>query len=199
MNDTHTSLSASHPDAETEEDADPNPDILASESKIVEVTDADGKRWKLMIVTFILFVIATVVTLSIVFSRERSSPTDPPSMIATMTPTAPPTTTRFGTMQDVIGSSFEDDFPNSTLQESVLNWLVDEDPASLAVDTDSTTLLDRYIAALFYFSTQGDEWSDQTGWLSENHVCLWKGLDCTDQGFLARMDLGTCLLSSVCL
>jgi hypothetical protein len=61
-------------------------------------------------------------------------------------------------MLDVIGSSFEEDFPNSTLQESVLNWLVDEDPASLAVDTDSTTLLERYIAALFYFATQGDGW-----------------------------------------
>jgi hypothetical protein len=189
---------------------------LASESKIVEVTDVDDKRWKLMIVTLILVVIATVVTLSIVFSRERSSPTDPPNMnpnvipnvtsaptmIPTMTPTAPPTTSRFFIMCDVIASSFEDDFPNSTLQDSVLNWLADEDPASLAVDTNPTMLLERYIAALFYFAMQYDYecgWSDYPGWLSENPVCLWKGLNCTDQGLLATMELCTCFHSSFCL
>jgi hypothetical protein len=73
------------------------------------------------------------------------------------------------------------------------------DPAKLLVGTDSTILLERYIAVLFYFATQGDGWTDQTGWLSENPLCSWYGLECTDEGFLRGMDLGTCLLSSFCL
>ncbi len=188
----------------------------------VEVDDVEGNRWKLKILLFVLFVIGTVTTLSIVFTRERSNPADPPTMIptdppptmiptdppptmiptdppATMIPTDPPTMSRLSIMRDVIASSFEDDFPNSSFQVSALDWLVNLDPASLPVDTNSTILLERYIAVLFYFATQGDGWTDQTGWLSENPLCSWYGLECTDEGFLRGMDLGTCLLSSFCL
>ncbi len=126
-------------------------------------------------------------------------PTDPPTTIAT----DPPTMSRFSIMRDVIACSFEKDFPNSLLQESALDWLVDLDPANLAVDTNPTRLLERYTAALFYFATQGDEWLDKTDWLSENLVCSWSGLECNNQGFLTTMILGTvfgtCLLSSFCL
>jgi hypothetical protein len=103
-------------------------------------------------------------------------------------------------MQAKIGSSFEQFiFPNSPFQESALNWLANEDPANLAVDTDSTILLERYTAALFYFATKGEGWRIQTDWLTSSAVCSWSGLDCNQQGFLTRMDLRTCLLSSFCL
>jgi hypothetical protein len=103
-------------------------------------------------------------------------------------------------MQAKIGSSFEQFiFPNSPFQVSALKWLANEDPANLAVDTDSTILLERYTAALFYFATQGDGWTDQTLWLTSTGVCSWRGLDCNQQGFLARMDLRMCVLSSFCL
>jgi hypothetical protein len=163
----------------------------------VEVDDVEGNhRWKLKILLFVvLLVIGTATALTILLTRDRNGPTDPPTMI----PTDPPTMSRFFIMQGVIASSFEDDFPNSPLQESALNWLVNLDPASLPVDTNSTMLLERYTAAHFHFATQGDEWTDTNGWLSGNPVCAWSGLDCTDEGFLARMDLGTCLLSSFCL
>jgi hypothetical protein len=99
----------------------------------------------------------------------------------------------------VIGSSFEDDFPNSALQESALDWILNEDPAFLPVTTNSATLLERYTAVLFYFATQGDEWTQHNDWLTGSPVCSWSGLECNEQGFIARMDLGTCLLASFCL
>jgi len=83
---------------------------------------------------------------------------------------------RFSIMDYVIRSSFEDDFPNSTLQEEALDWLVNLDPASLPVDTNPTTLLERYTAALFYNATQGVGWSDQTEWLTVNAVYAY-GVD----------------------
>jgi hypothetical protein len=168
--------------------------------EVVDVDDVESNRWKLKILLFVLFVIGTVTTLSIVFSGATDSPTmiatDPPTMIATDTPTI----NRLSIIQDVIASSFEDDFPNSSFQEEALDWLLNLDPASLGVDTDSTILLERYIAALFYFATQGDEWSSQNNFLTFNAVCAWSGLECNDQGFLTKMnlgpDFGTCLLSS---
>jgi hypothetical protein len=176
----------------------------------VEVINEDGKaeptrslsrRWKLATVMLVLFVIGTVATFSIVFPRKdepTAPPTAPPN--TTSPTTAPPTKIRFSIMADVIGSSFEDDFfPSSTLQEDALIWLADEDPAHLAVDTDSTTLLERYTAALFYIATQGTLWTSANRWLSKDPVCSWEGLNCNDQGFLARMNLGTCLLASFCL
>jgi hypothetical protein len=106
---------------------------------------------------------------------------------------------RFSIMDYVIGSSFEDDFPNSLLQEEALDWLVNLDSASLPVDTNPTILLERFTAVLFYNATQGDGWFGQAGWLSESPPCAWSGLECNDEGFLTGMDLGTCLLSSICL
>jgi hypothetical protein len=171
--------------------------------EVVEVDDVEGKRWKIIIVTFLLFVIGMATALSMLFTRERSNPADPPTMIATDSPTTiptdSPTMSRFSVMAHVIASSFQDDFPNSPLQESVLNWLANEDPATLAVDTDSTILLERYTAALFYFATQGDGWTFKTEWLTSTAVCSWSGLECNQQGFLATMDLGTCVISYICL
>jgi hypothetical protein len=94
---------------------------------------------------FVMFVIrALVTTFTLVFARETSRSTDLPTMIPTdPTTMIPPTMSRFSIMWGVIASSFEDDFPNSPLQESALNWLVTTDPANLAVDTDPTTLFER--------------------------------------------------------
>ena len=103
-------------------------------------------------------------------------------------------------MRGVIGPFFDGDFPNSALQESVLNWLANTDPANLAFDTDLTTLLlERYTAAFFYFAMQGYFWTDQTGRLSQNSVCSWKGVACNNQAFLTEIIFGTCLLASFCL
>jgi hypothetical protein len=203
-------------DADDADDADPNTEEIAravieererglrernqnavptTSVEVDEVNDVEGKRcWKVKTLLIVLFVIGTATTtLSIVLT----CPPRPPIMIAT-DPTT--TTSRSSRMADVLGSSFEADFPDTPLQILALYWLANEDPAKLAVDTDPTTLLERYIAVLFYFSTQGDEWSfSSLGWLSENPACFWYGLDCNDQGFLTAMLLGTCLLSSFCL
>jgi hypothetical protein len=145
-----------------------------------------------------------VITFTLVFTRDTTSrPTAPSTMIPadppTMSPTDFTTISRFSKMRSVIASPFEDDFPNSPLQESALNWLVTTDPANLAVNIDPPTLLERYTAALFYFATVGALWYDDSNWLTVNAVCFWRGLDCKEEGFLTMMNLGTCLLSSFCL
>jgi hypothetical protein len=116
-----------------------------------------------------------------------------------MIPTGHPTMSRVSIMRGVIASSLEDEFPNSVFQVRALSWLVDDDPANLAVDTDPTTLLERYTVALFYFATVGEYWTNENNFLTSNAVCSWSGLECNDQGFITTMDLGTCLLAPFCL
>ena len=62
----------------------------------------------------------------------------------------------------------------STPQYAAYDWLLNKDPANL--DLDSLTeqeLNQRYIATLFYFSLNGDNWIEQYGFLEEPHVCEW--------------------------
>ena len=65
-------------------------------------------------------------------------------------------------------------FDVSTPQSDAYDWLLNNDPANL--DLDSLTeeeLNQRYIAALFYFSLNGQNWVDQYGFLEASHVCEW--------------------------
>eukprot|EP00527_Entomoneis_sp_CCMP2396_P002529 CAMPEP_0198138388 /NCGR_PEP_ID=MMETSP1443-20131203/1804_1 /TAXON_ID=186043 /ORGANISM="Entomoneis sp., Strain CCMP2396" /LENGTH=289 /DNA_ID=CAMNT_0043800147 /DNA_START=26 /DNA_END=895 /DNA_ORIENTATION=- len=165
---------ASHSDAEADDAGDAEPN---TDILAAEKKPAESKIWKLKIVLLVFVLFVTI------FSRAKN---------------------RSAIIQDVIASSFKDDFPNSLLQEEALDWLVNEDPAKLAVDTNPTTLLERYIAVLFYFANHGDCWSNSSRWLTSNAVCSWSGLECNDQGVLTtmnltKMNLCTCVLPSFCL
>jgi hypothetical protein len=50
-----------------------------------------------------------------------------------------------------------------------LHWLVDQDPAYLAVDTDSTTLLERFTAVHFLFCHERGVLVEGSNWV---RVCL---------------------------
>jgi len=41
-------------------------------------------------------------------------------------------------------------------------------------------MIQRYISALFYFATKGDNWGESTSWLSASHECEWRGIKCNN-------------------
>lgn len=63
---------------------------------------------------------------------------------------------------------------------------IDEQDGYIACPENDTDTLERYILALLYFSTQGDEWSScstsdlscSQRWLSDAHICEWFGVSC---------------------
>lgn len=77
-----------------------------------------------------------------------------------------------------------------------LEWLISEDPRVLCPNDES--LIQRYVAAVFYYSTDGDDWkqcsSDQGDskkvakceeggrWMSDLSECFWWGLECDTNG-----------------
>jgi len=69
---------------------------------------------------------------------------------------------------------------NSTPEERAVHWLIQEDPLQLSVETeeDRARLTQRYALATLYFSTSGNEWRNNSDWLSDEDECTWYGLYC---------------------
>lgn len=64
-----------------------------------------------------------------------------------------------------------------TPQGMAFDYLANDDPA-LEDPCSSDTIEQRYGLTAFYFSTQGAEWTDNTGWLGEGNECTWFGVTC---------------------
>ncbi|KAL3911614.1 MAG: hypothetical protein SGILL_007211, partial [Bacillariaceae sp.] len=65
-------------------------------------------------------------------------------------------------------------YDEGTPQHAAYDWLQNEDPANLDLDSLSEQdLSQRYVAALFYFSLGGDDWVEKYGFLGSSDVCEW--------------------------
>jgi hypothetical protein len=85
----------------------------------------------------------------------------------------------------------------STPQNDALIWLAENPNLN---DYSEARLIQRYILAVFYFSTNGDDWlycgrsdatcggdPDEASWLSESSECVWLGIECTDNESVDRI------------
>jgi hypothetical protein len=105
-----------------------------------------------------------------------------------------------------------------TPQNLAAQWLLDLDPAGLC--PQDPNLIQRYVLAVFYYSTRGDRWTqcsaptafndavsiqnandacnirviggNTDAWLTPSSECDWGGLACDGNDFLVRIDFGTC-------
>ena len=87
-------------------------------------------------------------------------------------------------------------------QFTAFEWLVNRDPAQVCPE-DVLDVRQRYIAAVLYFSTNGDNWlvcnepnapnlspCSTQRYLSAADVCNWFGSDCNNAGELNRLIVG---------
>jgi hypothetical protein len=79
-------------------------------------------------------------------------------------------------------------------QYQALDWLVNNDELKLCSDDD--TLTQRYILAVLYFETNGDEWFNCTrlqdstcAFLSAAGECRWGGIECDSTNSVARINI----------
>jgi hypothetical protein len=78
--------------------------------------------------------------------------------------------------------------PNSP-QAKALKWLESSTNSGIS---KAQSFLQRYTLATVYYSTKGDDWIDNTGWLSEENECYWMSkaqLICDDLGKFVKLDL----------
>lgn len=74
-----------------------------------------------------------------------------------------------------ISSSISPDSP----AEKALEWLINTDIDTNACD-GIHDIIERYVLALFYFSTNGNSWTQSTNWLGPIEQCSWYGIICAD-------------------
>ena len=51
----------------------------------------------------------------------------------------------------------------------------------------------RYGLITMYYSTKGDDWTDNAGWLGEQNECQWLGITCSG-GKVTDLELGKSML-----
>ena len=68
-------------------------------------------------------------------------------------------------------------------QGKAFQWICNDPFSSPLVGNDNDRIIQRYALAVFYYSTNGDNWKINSGWLSDSDECttFWKGINfCTD-------------------
>jgi hypothetical protein len=81
----------------------------------------------------------------------------------------------------------------STPQGQAYDFLVNQD-TFLEDPCQSTTIDQRFGLVTLFYSTGGDDWSDNSGWLGEDQECFWTGVTCSTTSERART-LQLCRLS----
>eukprot|EP00588_Corethron_pennatum_P013584 CAMPEP_0194266224 /NCGR_PEP_ID=MMETSP0169-20130528/1196_1 /TAXON_ID=218684 /ORGANISM="Corethron pennatum, Strain L29A3" /LENGTH=653 /DNA_ID=CAMNT_0039006857 /DNA_START=286 /DNA_END=2247 /DNA_ORIENTATION=- len=131
--------------------------------------------------------------------------TDPPTVTATDPPTAktltkPPTSPPTAAFCENIGANSETEY-NARLEEiyeevsfagafdgtdvdrlNALRFIRDEQFCA-----EPPRLIQRYVAALFFYATVGADWTETKGWLGPAHECEWFKLECNDDLQITRI------------
>jgi len=106
-------------------------------------------------------------------TASPTTPSSEPSAAPTGTPTFAPTFSEEALeILDLLAKNSPDqglalkNDPSSPQYRAFL-WIISE------ADIDLAELLERYAMAVFYYSTDGDEWTNNANWLSPLHICEW--------------------------
>ena len=77
----------------------------------------------------------------------------------------------------------------STPQGMAFRWILDTDPAQID-PCKYPTLEQRYALATFYYSTNGDDWTNTNAWLSGANECTWLGVKCDEDSLVDELGAG---------
>jgi hypothetical protein len=149
----------------------------------------------------ILLTAAIVIPVVIVFGKgEDPKITEAPSSAPSASPSAAPTSTRFAEFLKFANqfSSAESLTDPSSPQFLAADWVVNLDEFQADLEVDALT--QRYLLAVFYFSTGGDEWEECSrsktcnvgfSWLDgTKSECLWHGVRCNTDKQVEKILIG---------
>jgi hypothetical protein len=143
---------------------------------------------------------AIVVLLSAIIIGSVLGTRDDPDTTTRDKNTSSDITTRLTTFSNLLvteykvsSQTFQD---TSSPQYQALLWMVDKDSTDLQSTLSDDELVERFALVLFHFSTGGESWLDQAGFLNPLiNTCSWKsvyggaGVDCNDKGSVTTLDL----------
>jgi hypothetical protein len=179
--------------------------VVISEEEEEKLEQRKYKRYLFLVfLCMCLVAVAIVVPVVLVVGKEEPvAPSIPPSGAPSMTPSISPTTDRLDAVIDsLLPVSGEEAFmTRNSSQYLAADWVANIDP--LALPIGDPQLFQRYILAVFYFSTNGDKWlacsradpvcggdPNETSWLSESNECTWLANRCQDNVNVDRIFFG---------
>jgi hypothetical protein len=83
------------------------------------------------------------------------------------------------------------DVSPSDAAKKALTWVIQE-TKDVDVLSDRTRLQQRFALVTVFFSTSGEQWGNNSGWLSNDHECNWfftNSNPCDESGALTSLDL----------
>ena len=155
-----------------------------------EITHACGQTiWWIVVIGMILVIFGIVLSVALprILSTELTSVSEPTS--------APPPRPIPQDLTDLLSSvSFDSGVAlstPSTPQSDALNWLADNTNLQ---SYSNETKVQRYVLATLYYSTNGDNWYGNVGWLNDSNECTdwWndaEGPFCSSDGAIVELDL----------
>ena len=163
--------------------------VVVAEAQIVKTAKVCGQpRWLILALLGVLVVLAIVAGMGVALSNDPSLTVPSPATIAP-DPSPAPTIDRRKEVEEIIRARIPS-FQLGPSQIQTLNWLADDDPATLDFELVSTDeVLEQFVLALLYFSTKGENWGDSSGFLSASSICSWKGVSCDTSKDVIEMDL----------
>jgi Leucine-rich repeat (LRR) protein len=129
----------------------------------VATNEEDAKKKKICIVAIVLLaIIAAAVGAGVGISVSNES-------------TGEPVSARVKAFQEFLvpisGEQLKD---TSSPQFQALIWLANDDGANMTIGVDrEVAIKTRYVAAVLYYASQGDNWHDNNNFLSEKSTCEW--------------------------
>ena len=166
----------------------------------------------LLLVSPFVFVVGIVLLTTGLIQRKNEKRSFRESQAATTMPTAAPTVwvgqpDNIPIWLDALsGVTDPSSFVPGAAQTSALQWISTADSRALdPVDSNSTELVERYIVAVFYFSTSGETWSAKYNFLSSDSICSWNeggvnGILCNDDNTVSQIFIGELpRISSCCI
>ena len=149
------------------------------------------RRQRRTVVCCIVLALGIIGTVLGVTLGRKSAPSPTPGIIA---PTPSPTTETFASLEALIESvSFDGGAALSdslSPQNKALTWLASNQNLE---DYPEWKIIQRYVLAVFYYSTNGESWKNRNGWLTDEDECSWytsneKG-SCDESGAFNRLVL----------
>jgi hypothetical protein len=173
------------------------------------------------IAAFVVIVVAVAVAVGVTSENNNTTPSKPlilsPTDESSSSPS--PTISRF----DFFLEALLDQNPDlevsvltntGTLQFEALSWLAHEDALNLDPETaNGRDILEHFVLAIFYFATDGDNWTKQSQFLQDKSVCEWNGTEwngiewngiewngikCNGSDHVSRHDMGKLVLLFRC-
>ena len=179
-------------------------EFLPSREQKAAIARSKLKKYTIYSVAIIIVLVVAIIV-PLYFTVLKSDPldiSDAPSNMPSSAPSQAPTSVLY---HDYFNKLSEISDPKllmtpNTAQYRAIRWLYHDDPADLRNISDAR-LFQRYIAAVFYYSTsQGRGWYEcypgdrkctKTEWLSLSDECEWYGFTkCDENGFVTRFIIG---------